>query len=583
MTIKENPFYILGATTRDNRQKIQELVDEKSLFLDMSVCVEARAVLTNPRRRLSAELAWFPGVSIRQTKNIIKELEDKELSSETLEHLSSLAGVNVILSYLDSMDKLTAKDLENSIFALARSYESIKPETVMNVINEDRSISGFPEVTDLSVIQEELSELKNNAIHVLQHAMSSLSLETSNKIMLHLMERAQKEKATYSLLDDVIDQVYVMIVQKDRDSIENNVVEVIKKLENAMDKKTTSKTTLNKLADELLEELEVFDNIMQPIQLSTQRRGLEHDVTREVAHKVEDLTVAIIKKTRNFELAEKIMKRTKELFVEVGSVNESLAMGLDAINKIQQGDKEFEESIKYKYTKNSFWGGSTTLSVDSKHIVYGDTKYNTNDITHIRYGTTRRYQNGIYVGTDTFVAFGTDETDTRITMLSESEFPKFIDSLWKAVGPRLLLAMVDQLARGKPLYGFIYDDKVKLAKDNAFAPTEYKTFKWSDVVSAVESGFVVIMSKSDTNYRVTLSLQDVENAPVIGILLGEFLRRGEKKISEAFRVTKEDAQSRKNKAIDFSREISFDSFGFIWHWILAIGGAILLIAWMSNS
>ena len=582
MTIKENPFYILGATTRDNRQKIQELVDEKSLSLDMSVCVEARAVLTNPRRRLSAELAWFPGVSIRQTKTIIKELEDKDLSEETLEHLSSLAGVNVILSYLDSGIKLTAKNLENAIFTLARSYESIKPETVMNVINEDRSISGFPEVTDLSVIQEELSELKNNAIHVLQQAISSLSLETANKIMLHLMERAQKEKATYSLLDDVVDQVYVMIVQKDKDSIESKVIEAIKKLEEAMDKKATSKTTLNKLADELLEELEAFDNIMQPIQLSTQRRGLEHDVTREIAHKVEDLTVTIIKKTRDFALAEKIMKRTKELFVEVGSVNESLSMGLDAINKIQQDDKAFEESIKYKYTKNSFWGGSTTLSLDSKHIVYGDTKYNTNDITHIRYGTTKRYQNGVYMGTDTFVGFGTDETDTRITMLSEDEFFKFIDCLMKAVGVRIIQAMVDQLARGKSLYGFIYDDKVKLAKDNAFAPTEFKTFKWSDVMAGMQSGFLIIMAKSDTKYKVTLSLQDVENAPVLGLMLDRFLKLGEKKITEAFKITKEDAQKRKDKAIDFSTEISLESYGFIWHWILAIGGVILLIALMAE-
>ena len=44
MTIKENPFYVLGATPRDNRQKIQELVDEKSLELNPSVCSEARAV-----------------------------------------------------------------------------------------------------------------------------------------------------------------------------------------------------------------------------------------------------------------------------------------------------------------------------------------------------------------------------------------------------------------------------------------------------------------------------------------------------------------------------------------------------------
>ena len=582
MTIKENPFYILGATTRDSRQKIQELVDEKSLSLDMSVCTEARAVLTNPRRRLSAELAWFPGVSIRQTKTIIKELEDKELSAETLDHLSSLAGVNVVLSYLDSGVKLTTKNLENAIFTLARSYESIKPETVMNIINEDRTISGFPEVTDLSVIQEELTELKNNAIHVLQQAISSLSLETANKIMLHLMERAQKEKSTYSLLDDVIDQVYVMIVQKDKDSIESKVIEAIKKLEDAMDKKATSKTTLNKLADELLEELETFDNIMQPIQLSTQKRGLEHDITREIAHKVEDLTVTIIKKTRDFALAEKIMKRTKELFVEVGSVNESLSMGLDAINKIQQDDKAFEESIKYKYTKNSFWGGSTTLSLDSKHIVYGDTKYNTDDITHIRYGTTKRYQNGVYMGTDTFVGFGTDETDTRITMLSEDEFFKFIDCLMKAVGIRIIQAMVDQLARGKSLYGFIYDDKVKLAKDNAFAPTEFKTFKWSDVMAGMQSGFLIIMAKSDTKYKVTLGLQDVENAPVLGLMLDRFLKLGEKKITEAFKITKEDAQKRKDKAIDFSTEISLESYGFIWHWILAIGGVILLIALMAE-
>ncbi len=582
MTIKENPFYILGATTRDSRQKIQELVDEKSLSLDMSVCTEARAVLTNPRRRLSAELAWFPGVSIRQTKTIIKELEDKELSAETLDHLSSLAGVNVVLSYLDSGVKLTTKNLENAIFTLARSYESIKPETVMNIINEDRTISGFPEVTDLSVIQEELTELKNNAIHVLQQAISSLSLETANKIMLHLMERAQKEKSTYSLLDDVIDQVYVMIVQKDKDSIESKVIEAIKKLEDAMDKKATSKTTLNKLADELLEELETFDNIMQPIQLSTQRRGLEHDITREIAHKVEDLTVTIMKKTRDFALAEKIMKRTKELFVEVGSVNESLSMGLDAINKIQQDDKAFEESIKYKYTKNSFWGGSTTLSLDSKHIVYGDTKYNTDDITHIRYGTTKRYQNGVYMGTDTFVGFGTDETDTRITMLSEDEFFKFIDCLMKAVGIRIIQAMVDQLARGKSLYGFIYDDKVKLAKDNAFAPTEFKTFKWSDVMAGMQSGFLIIMAKSDTKYKVTLGLQDVENAPVLGLMLDRFLKLGEKKITEAFKITKEDAQKRKDKAIDFSTEISLESYGFIWHWILAIGGVILLIALMAE-
>ena len=74
MKITENPFYLLGATPRDNRQKIQDLVDEKMLELDSTVCAEARQTLTNPRKRLSAEIAWFPGVSIRQINTIIIEL-----------------------------------------------------------------------------------------------------------------------------------------------------------------------------------------------------------------------------------------------------------------------------------------------------------------------------------------------------------------------------------------------------------------------------------------------------------------------------------------------------------------------------
>ena len=90
------------------------------------------------------------------------------------------------------------------------------------------------------------------------------------------------------------------------------------------------------------------------------------------------------------------------------------------------------------------------------------------------------------------------------------------------------------------------------------------------------------MAKSDTKYKVTLSLQDVENAPVLGLMLDRFLKLGEKKITEAFKITKEDAQKRKDKAIDFSTEISLESYGFIWHWILAIGGVILLIALMAE-
>ena len=62
-SLHRNPFWLLWASTRDDRQRIVELADEKALVLDADLCQKARADLTNPRARLSAEIAWFPGVS----------------------------------------------------------------------------------------------------------------------------------------------------------------------------------------------------------------------------------------------------------------------------------------------------------------------------------------------------------------------------------------------------------------------------------------------------------------------------------------------------------------------------------------
>ena len=59
MDLLENPFHILSASPRDNRRRIMELADERSLLLDSGKCMQARSDLTNPRKRLSAEIAWL--------------------------------------------------------------------------------------------------------------------------------------------------------------------------------------------------------------------------------------------------------------------------------------------------------------------------------------------------------------------------------------------------------------------------------------------------------------------------------------------------------------------------------------------
>src|SRR5690348_6600960 len=69
--IDGSPFAILGATCRDDRKRIVELAEEKSLELDHDVCQKARSDLTNPRTRLNAEIGWLPGISPRKASQLL--------------------------------------------------------------------------------------------------------------------------------------------------------------------------------------------------------------------------------------------------------------------------------------------------------------------------------------------------------------------------------------------------------------------------------------------------------------------------------------------------------------------------------
>ena len=60
MELLTNPFFTLGATMRDDKRRIMDLAEEKSLVCDEAAVRDARAVLTNPRRRLAAEIGGCP-------------------------------------------------------------------------------------------------------------------------------------------------------------------------------------------------------------------------------------------------------------------------------------------------------------------------------------------------------------------------------------------------------------------------------------------------------------------------------------------------------------------------------------------
>lgn len=211
MDLLQNPFYILTATQQDNLHRIMELAEERGLLSDADECMAARETLINPRKRISAEVAWLPGVAPERAYDMLMLLEssagnhlgsDKSTSMTPTDSfaaalsrlpyakkynvadkvlellklsdghfteagkflgigiLTPVARANLLAARILRLPDCTPDVIAEWILALVQAFETINPTEVCTTLNEERRVSGFPEITDLSTIETEIQNLR---------------------------------------------------------------------------------------------------------------------------------------------------------------------------------------------------------------------------------------------------------------------------------------------------------------------------------------------------------------------------------------------------------------------------------------
>ena len=173
--LQKNPFALLGVTARDDRRRIVELAEEKSLELDHDACQKARSDLTSPRTRLSAEMSWLPGVSPRKATQIVTALHSDPMSIRAESGLPTLAHLNLLAAAFEAVDgNDSADNVAEFIQEVAHLVDDLSAEQVLRDINEDRSVSGFPEVKGVELVEAELSERKRYYRNAIKDALNRL-------------------------------------------------------------------------------------------------------------------------------------------------------------------------------------------------------------------------------------------------------------------------------------------------------------------------------------------------------------------------------------------------------------------------
>ena len=538
--LHQTPFAILGVTTRDDRRRIVELAEEKSLELDHGVCQKARSDLTNPRTRLSAEIAWLPGVSPRRASQLVEGLLHDALAVREESGLPTLAHLNLLAAAFEAVDsEHDAEDLASFIQEVAYLVDEIDPEDVLRDINEDRAVSGFPEVRALDQIEAELAERKRYYRSAIKDALDRLPPTTLVQVMTDTVEGVTLggEDHAPELIDDLVDSYEV----ETQGFLQKEAENVHKLIKAARDSANSGEAAVKPYVDKLDAVARNWDKVAQPIQLSAKARGIDHEASRDLAYEIRSLAIDLFNTHDMLTQSQRLTGLLQELFAELPEVSERVEQDADALADIFHERKqavarrdEWAREITYRAEIGVMF--KDTLSISPDGISWKGQSFSLDSITRVRWGGVRHSVNGVPTGTTYTIAFGDKRSEAVVELKKEDIYSKFIDKLWRAVCVRLLGEMLEALKDGRDLYfgdALLHDDGITLVKHKFLGTNERVRCTWGQVQIWNADGSFCIGSKDDKKTNVGISYIHVANTHILEQLIRmAFKKPGLRRLSE---------------------------------------------------
>lgn len=538
-SLHANPFYVLGVTTRDDRRKIVEMAEERSLHIDHDLCQKARSDLTNPRTRLAVEISWMPGAAPRVVEKLVKMLLDDPLSVRSDNGLSALACANLMASAFELVhEDEEAESISEFIRDFAWVVEMINAEEVFRDINEDRAISGFPEVRSVELIEEELVERRKTYRSVLKNLLDTLDPKKLIETMTQTVSVATDNGESHglALIDELADAYEVEVqgfLQKESENIE-------KLIESVRTAAPQGAGAVNPLLDKLEKVARNWDKVAQPIQLSTKSRGIQHRPSSEIAFELRSLGVDLNNEHDMLDQAHRMTELLRELFAELPDMVERLGEDAEAIAGLRSKAKERQENeaqwardVTFRDEIGLFF--KDELSISPEGIRWKDTSYPLNSITMVRWGAINKSVNGVPSGTDYVIGIGDGRSSVVIQPKKESTYSGFTDALWRGVCVRLIFEMISTLAEGKSLvFGDITvsDEYVTLTMHKFLGANEQVRLSWKDVHVWSAGGSFVIGKKDNKKIYGSSSYINAWNTHILEHVVRGSFKKGGKKLSD---------------------------------------------------
>jgi hypothetical protein len=331
MLLNENPFFILGASSRDTRQRIVELAEEKSLHLDQATCSRCSSELINPRQRLAAEVAWLPGCASSQAIDLLgKAINWRGGPLPALP--SPLATANLHMTAL-AFGPVRGSQLGEVLLELAGTWERIDSLEVRALLNEDRAVAGFSPVENTAEVQTAVEARFAVCRTVLAGVLRRLPKPELTEVLTQALEKgtAKGSKHGPALLHSITDALSLDL-QPELDSKKTTVESAMAKVlaAGSQGEHVALDTALGRLEGAIRH----WDWFAQPLQLSAQARGQDHGPSRELASSIRALAIELHNQHSQTEAAQRITEMIHESFVELPRIAEVIKSDLAQLDAL---------------------------------------------------------------------------------------------------------------------------------------------------------------------------------------------------------------------------------------------------------
>lgn len=294
MEIKGNAFDVLGVTPEDDIASINEAADEKSWKdeANESMYEAARETLTNPRKRLQAEVPWF--------------LKESNSAFSLMNEVQNCRGTDIRFV----VQKIVALDDEYKQALQEESLDDIYTDIIIS-----RKKAGISADIEQDDIEEALSQLLEEgakaAINTLLRKCSTQeAAQIGNVIAKEMIQPGiGKYPKKYGDCIRFFIDLYNMKVQNELDARSEQIKQDIEAA-----KVYTNVAQLSPL----FQEIEWFDYLAQPLQLYFEDQGQaeKQSQSNDIAQKLRDLYLFYHNKKNLTRLSIAVTEKAMQVFEE---------------------------------------------------------------------------------------------------------------------------------------------------------------------------------------------------------------------------------------------------------------------------